>query len=62
MKRKTILVVVLAIIAAVTIYIAAVTIYIVSTNDVENIDYPRVLFSKVEERHDTSFNVQAGGY
>lgn len=55
MKRKTILVVVLAV-------IAVVTIYIVSTNDVENIDYPRVLFTKVEERHDTSFSVQAGGY
>ena len=42
--------------------IAVVTIYIVSTNDVENIDYPRVLFTKVEERHDTSFYVHAGGY
>lgn len=55
MGRKIVLVVVLAV-------IAVVIIYIVSTNDVENIDYPRVLFTKIEERHDTSFSVQAGGY
>lgn len=55
MRRKTVLVVVLA-------FIAVVITYVVSKNDVENIDYPRVLFSKVEGCHDTSFSVQAGGY